>query len=287
MSAYEVDAATMCDALSHVPGVEHVVLEFDDRGHGVLRVQVSQGQDHSEVVGAAVTQMRSRFGLGVDRRRLRLTGPAGRPVVAVVETLDDDEPAAADAAADSDGGQKRAELDDVLTGGFATDLGAALAGATDPPDQWQAGQHPSTAQPSQAQRATRVVVERVVVSTERQEVRASVQLRLGEALHEGIATRPATGAGVHRALAAATASAVEAVVSASARLEVDQVDLLQVGPDHVAVVVLSLLASQGIDRLTGSALVRSDARDAVVRATLDALNRRAGIAGRHGGACPA
>jgi hypothetical protein len=58
--------------------------------------------------------------------------------------------------------------------------------------------------------------------------------------------------------------------------------MLQVGHDHVAVVVLSLLGPAGIDRLTGSALVRGDAQDAVVRATLDALNRRAGLGGDRG-----
>ncbi len=300
MSAYEVDAATMCDALSHVPGVEHVVLEFDDRGNGVLRVQVSHGQDHSEVVGAAVTQMRSRFGLGIDQRRLRLTGPAGRPVVAVVETLDEGALTAADAPAghlSPDLGEDRGhELGEVLDeevgepdGAGSTDLTAALCdlGAPDrsapSPAVQPAPLHGLHAAPEPAVAPSRVVVERVVVSTERQEVQASVQLRFGESLHEGVAARPATGAGAHRALAAATASAVEAVVRTSARLEVEQVDLLQVGPDHVAVVVLSLLTSRGSDRLTGSALVRSDARDAVVRATLDALNRRAGISGRQGG----
>ncbi|GAB3597448.1 hypothetical protein GCM10027446_25510 [Angustibacter peucedani] len=300
MSAYEVDAATMCDALSHVPGVEHVVLEFDERGNGVLRVQVSHGQDHASVVGAAVTQMRSKFGLGVDQRRLRLTGPAGRPVVAVVETLDDGALTAADApagAAEAHSAElevapeeldvRAPELVEELVDERAgtTDLTAALSAAPPELRHPAAGRHrPFPLPEPEEQRSPRVVVERVVVSTERQEVRASVQLRLGAALHEGIASRPATGSGAHRALAAATASAVEAVVSTSARLEVDQVDLLQVGPDHIAVVVLSLLTSQGIDRLTGSALVRSDARDAVVRATLDALNRRAGIVGPQGGA---
>ena len=90
MGSYEVDAATMCDALSHVPGVEHVALEFDELGNGVLRVLVAGGQDHASVVGAAVSRVRDRFGLDGDDARLRLTGPTGRPVVAVVETLDTD-----------------------------------------------------------------------------------------------------------------------------------------------------------------------------------------------------
>ncbi len=348
MSAYEVDAATMCDALSQVPGVEHVVLEFDARGNGVLRVQVPVSQDHNVVVGAAVAQLRHQFGLGVDGRRLRITGPAGKPVVAVVETLSEDGTVERPAAVDRQPAQEGADEDldpdlgldltatssadmalfQTLTEAFAdapetptarsaptlaTAPTPALAPAAAPapapaaarpplPQHVPAvacpppsahellnGSHRTTGETASAapvppaadpvRVSRRVVVERVVVSTERQEVRASVHLRHGEAVHEGIATRPATGAGVHRALAAATASAVEVMVPSSARLEVDHIDLLQVGPDHIAVVVLSLLTSSGIDRLTGSALVRGDSRDAVVRATLDALNRRANIAG--------
>ncbi|HEX3003135.1 MAG TPA: hypothetical protein VHO27_02920 [Angustibacter sp.] len=278
-----MDAATMCDALSHVPGVEHVALEFDELGNGVLRVLVAGGQDHASVVGAAVSRVRDRFGLDGDDARLRLTGPTGRPVVAVVETLDADP--ALGAAVDE-------ALDPVLRSlGDPVAAGADAAGATAAQAAQAAQPAPAALAPSvpaQAQAPTepappassaRVVVDRVSVVTEQHEVLASVRLRHGERAHEGTARRPATGSGAHRALAEATAAAVEAVVDARARLDVDQVDLLQVGPDHVAVVVLTLLAPTGIDRLTGSALVRSDSQDAVVRATLDALNRRAGLTG--------
>lgn len=277
MGSYEVDAATMCDALSHVPGVEHVALEFDELGNGVLRVLVAGGQDHASVVGAAVSRVRDRFGLDGDDARLRLTGPTGRPVVAVVETLDADP--ALGAAVDE-------ALDPVLRT-LGEPVAAPAPAVPAPPALPAQAPAPADSSPAPAAAASssRVVVDRVSVVTEQHEVLASVRLRQGERTHEGTARRPATGAGAHRALAEATAAAVEAVVDARARLDVDQVDLLQVGPDHVAVVVLTLLAPTGIDRLTGSALVRSDAQDAVVRATLDALNRRAGLtSGREGSA---
>ncbi len=275
MGSYEVDAATMCDALSHVPGVEHVALEFDELGNGVLRVLVAGGQDHASVVGAAVSRMRDRFGLAGDDQRLRLTGPTGRPVVAVVETL---EPERALGVAVEEA------LDPVLRslGVPATAGGVAEAPAPSQPLLDPAGEAPRPVEPPPPPResaSARVVVDRVSVVTEQHEVHASVRLRHGHLTHEGTACRPATGSGAHRALAEATSAAVEAVVGTRARLDVDQVDLLQVGPDHVAVVVLTLLAASGIDRLTGSALVRSDPQDAVVRATLDALNRRAGLGG--------
>jgi hypothetical protein len=273
VGSYEVDAATMCDALSHVPGVEHVALEFDERGNGVLRVLVACGQDHAVVVGAAVSRMRDRFGLGLDDQRLRLTGPTGRPVVAVVETL---EPERALGAAVEEA------LDPVLRSlGVPAQAVPGVEPILEPVHEPLAprAERMPAASASSATAAARVVVDRISVVTEQHEVRASVRLRHGTVSHEGTACRPATWSGTHRALAEATSLAVEAVVGAKARLDVDQVDLLQVGPDHVAVVVLTLLAPTGIDRLTGSALVRGDAQDAVVRATLDALNRRAALAG--------
>ena len=289
MGSYEVDAATMCDALSHVPGVEHVALEFDELGNGVLRVLVAGGQDHASVVGAAVSRVRDRFGLDGDDARLRLTGPTGRPVVAVVETLDADPAlgAAVDEALDPvlrTLGDRAAEGSVTPAQTPANPAAPGVPATPSVPAQATAPAEPApSAAPAPSTASARVVVDRVSVVTEQHEVLASVRLRHGERTHEGTARRPATGAGAHRALAEATAAAVEAVVDARARLDVDQVDLLQVGPDHVAVVVLTLLAPTGIDRLTGSALVRSDAQDAVVRATLDALNRRAGLtSGRDG-----
>jgi hypothetical protein len=264
VGSYEVDAATMCDALSHVPGVEHVALEFDELGNGVLRVLVAGGQDHAFVVGAAVSRMRDRFGLAGEDDRLRLTGPTGRPVVAVVETLE---------AEHALGAAVQEALDPVLRS-----MGAPAAPAVPAQAAPEPAAPADPAAPTDPA-ATRVVVDRVSVVTEQHEVLASVRLRHGESTHEGTAHRPASGTGAHRALAEATTAAVEAVVGTRARLDVDQVDLLQVGPDHVAVVVLTLLAATGIDRLTGSALVRSDPQDAIVRATLDALNRRAGLGG--------
>ena len=56
-------------------------------------------------------------------------------------------------------------------------------------------------------------------------------------------------------------------------VEVHSADLITVGLVQMAVVVLRLATARGEQLLTGSAIVRKDANDAVARATLDALNR--------------
>lgn len=241
---YEVDAAQMCDALSVVPGVEHVALEFDGHGRGVLRIRLAAGADGDEVVGAAVAGLRRRFGQGVDASRLRLTGPRGRPVVAVVDDAPS-RPAPEDAAANR---------------GRTSRSGGRTPVAT----------------------AARVAVEDVEVVTELLQVRANVRLRSGGTLHTGSATAAATPSGGHRAVVSATARAVEHAAGGLVRLDVEAADVVQVGSDGIGVVVVTMVADGRLDRLTGSAIVREDRSESLVRATLDALNRRAVVASSAG-----
>jgi hypothetical protein len=128
----------------------------------------------------------------------------------------------------------------------------------------------------------RIAVEDVELVTERSGVRATVRLRTGSGLHAGSASAPATPSGTHRAVVCATASAVEQVAGGRVRLDVEAVDLLPLGPDRVGVVVLTLLHGGRADRVTGSALLREDRSDTLVRATLDALNRSAAVASSAG-----
>jgi len=47
-----------------------------------------------------------------------------------------------------------------------------------------------------------------------------------------------------------------------------------VGPDRTVMVSVTMVSGGGTDRLTGSAVVREDIRQATIRAALDAVNRR-------------
>jgi hypothetical protein len=67
---------------------------------------------------------------------------------------------------------------------------------------------------------------------------------------------------------------VEALVNGAARFELEHVEVTSTGHDRTALVSLTMVSSLGTDRLTGSAVVREDARQAVIRAVLDAVNRR-------------
>ena len=79
---------------------------------------------------------------------------------------------------------------------------------------------------------------------------------------------------VHRAVAHATLRAVEQCVGGVVRLELEHLETPTLGTDRAVVVEVSMITRRGSERLTGVSAVRDDARQAVIRATLDALNRR-------------
>jgi hypothetical protein len=514
--AYEVDAASMCDVLGDVSGVQGVSLEFDSRGNGVLRIRLRPDVDEDAVVGAAVAQLHRQFGVGLEGGRMRLTGPSGRTVVAVVEPVDRERstwtswsdgpalsgldsvsepdawvpylrswdrpvrpvpeqavrqpsprdpepealpeleavpepapavpveepwaprfvlgeplmhgsatharhlPAARQAALSSseidtpeaEVATPEKEVEDLVpdvaslspevyelalkvaelaleAGGTAPDVVAPVAeqrapaavnflreldesvaeldmaeaqdeipdvatpdvaeaetalaagdpalddqpadsgleaapalqravedsdeiGSSDdvdalgevepaleidepltdvtgfdedvenePDDEIEPDVVPAPADvvepPAAVATSTgagRLVLDRVEVATGRMELWATVHLRAGDALYTGTASATATGSGANRAVVGATARAAESAMGGSVRLDVEAVDMLGIGSDRVGVVVVTLLSERGVDRVTGAALVRGDARETLVRATLDALNRR-------------
>jgi hypothetical protein len=90
----------------------------------------------------------------------------------------------------------------------------------------------------------------------------------------GRAEGTATQSGVQRAVATATLRAVEELLGGKARFELDLVELTPTGRDRAVLVALTMLSTNGSEKLTGVAGVREDVRQAAIRATLDALNRR-------------
>lgn len=120
----------------------------------------------------------------------------------------------------------------------------------------------------------RPAIERMHLVSSGLDVTASVTLRLGERTGVGEATGTATQTGVQRAVASATARAVEQLVTGRLRIELEHIETTAAGPVRTVVVTVTMLSGTGSERLTGAAGIRDDARQAVIRATLDALNRR-------------
>ena len=120
----------------------------------------------------------------------------------------------------------------------------------------------------------RPAIRRMHIISSGLQVAAEVTLSVGERSALGRAEGTATQSGVQRAVATATLRAVEELLGGKARFELDLVELTPTGRERAVLVALTMLSSGGSEKLTGAANVREDVRQAAIRATLDALNRR-------------
>ena len=129
--------------------------------------------------------------------------------------------------------------------------------------------------PEQRSSAARPAIARMHLVSSGLDVTASVTLSSGDRTAVGEARGAASQTGVHRAVASATLRAVELLVDMQVRFELDHLEITPMGgTERTVLVSLTLLSTRGTERLTGAAGVREDVRQAVIRATLDALNRR-------------
>jgi len=120
----------------------------------------------------------------------------------------------------------------------------------------------------------RPVISRMQLVSSGLDVTATVSLIYADEVVRGESTGTATQSGVHRAVATAALRALEQLVDAKARFEVEHVEVTPNGPDRTVLVSVTMVSGGGTDRLTGTAVVREDVRQATIRAALDAVNRR-------------
>jgi hypothetical protein len=131
-----------------------------------------------------------------------------------------------------------------------------------------------------SQPGPRVVIDQVVVSTFGLEATVEVELTAGDRRAAGEASGPAVDSYVVRLSAIATAKAIDELLRGVAepggpsRCFVEHTGVVSFGNTQVAIAVVLLVCGGWVEKLTGSALVDADPRQAVVRATLGAVNRR-------------
>jgi hypothetical protein len=238
------DHHEIVDALRELPGVAEADVEPDDEGEGLglLRLGLAPGVDEVEVASAVGRLLRERFGLGVDAERVQL-----------VEDMQVDEPQAGVAA------QGETPLADELL------AERAKPRVEDPVIEADDGTEIDRFRPA---------IRRMHIVSSGLQVQAEVTLSFADRKALGHAEGTATQSGVQRAVASATLRAVEELLEGRARFELDLIDLASAGRDKAVLVAVTMLSASGSERLTGAANVREDVRQAAIRATLDALNRR-------------
>ena len=248
------DHRDLVTALLGVPGVAAAAVEPHGAGPGTLRLQLATGADEVDVAGAVNRLLRSQFGLAVDADRVRVLDGGGSRDAAPRRTPN----GTADAADDAE----PARLAD-------SDLAEAAAAEL-------AQEAPAAAPDPRPAAAGRLVIERVQLVSAHLGVTVSVTLRSGERVETGESEGAATSGALHRSVAEATLRAVERMVDDDVRFAVEHVEIASTGQERTALVVVSLVAERGTQRLSGASVVRDDARQAVIRGVLAAVNRRVG-----------
>lgn len=105
---------------------------------------------------------------------------------------------------------------------------------------------------------------------------AQVELKWKGLPRMGSASGWSTRNGAHRLIAAATLAAVQEYLADEVALTVHEVEFVRLGRRRAIVVSLSLLAHRSEKILVGTCTVEQDMQQAVVLATLSALNRLVG-----------
>lgn len=101
-----------------------------------------------------------------------------------------------------------------------------------------------------------------------------VQLEIGGNLHEGVASGPNTANNKLRLISQATVAALEDYLKGTCNLVPEDITMITLAKRQAVASSVSLVTNIGEERLIGAAFVNHDEREAAVKATLAAVNRR-------------
>jgi hypothetical protein len=286
--------STVVGAVLGVPGVAAAQIRPDRRadGAGTLHLEYEDGVDRLAVADAIDQLLRREFRLAVDP--VRLSAPAAvtrsklTPVMAFpAEGLEgsatsrDGSAAASAAAALPPEGVPAERVPAVQVPAERVPAerergervpAAALPAAGRPADR-QRGERPPPP-PGAGARGRRLRIDRVQLDAAGLTVRARVTLTVNGQPYVGEATGTTAATGVNRSVATATLAAAAAATGGRAAFDVDQLELVNRGGRRAVLAIVVMTTEGGSESLAGAAIVRGDGHHAVMRAALDAVNRR-------------
>ena len=283
------DTDDVVAALRAVAGVfDAEILPDDTGGPGTLRLQLEPGADEVRVATTVHRLLGDRFGLGVDAGRVQVVEEAmpRRPMRfaeqlrAAAEPRREAEPEHEPLPRAAPGTGRHAARPALSAVPEPTvtepDLPEPTVPEPDLPELDLREREPAPHAPERElePKRIRLLIHRMQLVSARSGVSSEVSLEREGAVHSGYAEALSTTASVHRAVAQATLRAVEEAVGPTVRFELEHLETMPLGAEYAVVVEISMVTRIGTERLTGVSAVREDTRQAVIRATLDALNRR-------------
>lgn len=120
---------------------------------------------------------------------------------------------------------------------------------------------------------SRVVIDTVSIAQSGRSVTAEVAIRDVDQIHRASVEGGSSASARQRAVAQATLGAIEPLLETGTIVDLEGIDLVSVFGRQLAVALLHVRTVRTEVTLTGTALVREAAPEAVARAVLDALNR--------------
>lgn len=273
------DVRAILAAVREVAGVRDASLRTTEAGAHSLRLDLAEGADPAEVSRIVARLLQERMGLAAAPQNLPGLG-AEHPIPSFGAPY---ESGVGGVAADpvypepTEVPRRRRQ---VSRGRATVENRPRTTVAHSPMVGSDAEAPPSRPLNPGARPGPRVVIDHVQVSTFGLDATVEVRLAAGGRVSDGLATGPAVDGYVLRLCASAAASAIEQLligavsISDRGRCFVEHAAVIPMGGCEVAVVVVLLTCGGWIEQLAGSALVAGDPRQAVVRATLAAVNRR-------------
>lgn len=120
----------------------------------------------------------------------------------------------------------------------------------------------------------RIIYQGISVHTEDNNVECEVRLSCGD--EEFVSTKRAISTNVNRkkVVARATIAAIEKIIGQASIFDIEDVILNTTRDITFVNVVTNMITKDNEEILIGTAIVKNDVNEAIVKATLDALNRR-------------
>lgn len=105
-------------------------------------------------------------------------------------------------------------------------------------------------------------------------IKVSVALRKNDTTVIGIDEAFNTTNNTHRVLSSATLKAIHQLIGDICVFSPEDVEIITIGKKEVVVAAVSVMNGYGEEMLVGTAMVRGELKAAIVKATLDAVNRK-------------
>ncbi len=103
---------------------------------------------------------------------------------------------------------------------------------------------------------------------------SKVQLEIGGEIYQGTATGPNTSSNQFRLVSQATVAALEDYLKGTCNIVTEDIKPFTLAGSPAVAAAISLVTNIGEERLIGAVIVKNDDKEAAVKATLAAVNRR-------------